>query len=198
MLRNNLAKLMIDRGISATQLFMDTGIARSTISKISNNNTDKISSQTIDKLCNYLEVSPAEFFDFWPYEVKVKCGFINFDNLKAVVKHWKTNGVNPEPCFLLIEISRGKNIIKIIEYLFVINDEYLPGFPYDEYDKDTLPTAFLDEVELIRSDFNLTDMPVQFRNDLIEQVKNTLFKSFGVSIFSNNNGTLETILFNEI
>ncbi|HFR3365514.1 TPA: XRE family transcriptional regulator, partial [Streptococcus suis] len=28
MLRNNLAKLMIDRGISATQLFNDTGIAR--------------------------------------------------------------------------------------------------------------------------------------------------------------------------
>ena len=28
MFRNNLAKLMIDRGISATQLFNDTGIAR--------------------------------------------------------------------------------------------------------------------------------------------------------------------------
>ena len=74
MLRNNLAKLMIDRGISATQLFNDTGIARSTISKISNNNTDKINLQTIDKICNYLEVSPSEFFDFWPYDVKVQCG----------------------------------------------------------------------------------------------------------------------------
>ncbi|HEM4762899.1 TPA: helix-turn-helix transcriptional regulator, partial [Streptococcus suis] len=71
MLRNNLAKLMIDRGVTATQLFNDTGIARSTISKISNNNTDKISLQTIDKICNYLEVSPSEFFDFWAYDVKI-------------------------------------------------------------------------------------------------------------------------------
>lgn len=195
MLRNNLAKLMIDRGISATQLFTDTGIARSTISKISNNNTDKISSQTIDKLCNYLEVSPTEFFDFWPYEVKVKSGFINFDSLKDVQKTWKKNGVKPEPCFLLIEISRGKNITNFIEYLFVINDEYLPGFPYHEYDKETLPTAFLDEVELIRSDFNLSDMPVQFRNDLVDQVEDSLFKNFGINCFSKNNGTLETILF---
>lgn len=186
---------MIDRGISATQLFTDTGIARSTISKISNNNTDKISSQTIDKLCNYLEVSPTEFFDFWPYEVKVKSGFINFDSIKDAHKTWKKNGVKPEPCFLLIEISRGKNITKFIEYQFVIKDEYLPGFPYDEYDKDTFPTTFLDEIKLIRCDFNLSDIPVQFRNDLIEQVNSTLLDSIGENVFSRKIGTLETILF---
>ncbi|MGC4375208.1 helix-turn-helix domain-containing protein, partial [Streptococcus suis] len=89
MLRNNLAKLMIDRGVTATQLFNDTGIARSTISKISNNNTDKISLQTIDKICNYLEVSPSEFFDFWAYDVKIQCGFDNFDTLSEVKEHWK-------------------------------------------------------------------------------------------------------------
>lgn len=195
MLRNNLAKLMIDRGISATQLFTDTGIARSTISKISNNNTDKISSQTIDKLCNYLEVSPTEFFDFWPYEVKVKSGFINFDSIKDLQKTWKKHGVKPEPCFLLIEASRGRNITKSIEYQFVINDEYLPGFPYEEYDKDPFPGMYLDEVELIKSDFKLTEIPVQFRNDLVEQVKDALLKNLGVSDFSRKIGTLETILF---
>ena len=88
MLRNNLAKLMIDRGISATQLFNDTGIARSTISKISNNKTDKFSLQTIDKICNYLEVSPSDFFDFWDYDVQLKTGFTNFDSVQEVKEHW--------------------------------------------------------------------------------------------------------------
>lgn len=196
MIRNNLAKLMIDRGISATQLFTDTGIARSTISKISNNNTDKISLQTIDKLCNYLEISPMDFFDFWPYEVKIQCGFINFDSLKDVSEHWSSNGIQPEPCFLLIEFSRGKNITKFIEYSLVFNDEYLSGFPYDEYEKDSHPTAYLDDIKLIKSDFNLTDMPVQFKTDLLEQVNESLLNSFGVNNFSRNNGTLDTILFN--
>ena len=71
MIKNNLAKLMFDRGITATQLFKDTGIARSTISKITNNNTDKISLKIIDQLCNYLRVTPAEFFDLTKLKYKL-------------------------------------------------------------------------------------------------------------------------------
>ena len=89
MLRNNLAKLMIDRGITATQLFNDTGIARSTISKISNNNTDKISLSTIDKICNYLHVTPADFFDFIPFEFDVKVLFEKFDSYEELEEYFK-------------------------------------------------------------------------------------------------------------
>lgn len=189
MLRNNLAKLMIDRGISATQLFMDTGIARSTISKISNNNTDKISSQTIDKLCNYLEVSPTEFFDFWPYDVKIQCGFINYDSLSEVKEEWSPIPDFKEPAFMLIEFTRGKNTQIILEYKFNYVQEFEPSCPYDN--------GFLDDIILINAsdltDKNvLADMPVQFQNELIEEVKKELSKTFNVLPFSN---TIENIDF---
>lgn len=182
MLRNNLAKLMIDRGISATQLFMDTGIARSTISKISNNNTDKISSQTIDKLCNYLEVSPAEFFDFWPYDVKIQCGFINYDSLSEVKEEWSPIPDFKEPAFMLIEFTRGKNTQIILEYKFNYVQEFEPSCPYDN--------GYLDNIILINAsdltDKNvLDDMPIQFQNELIEEVKKELSKTFDVMPFSN-------------
>ncbi len=32
--------------------------------KVNQSHTDKISLQTIDKICNYLEVAPEDFFDF--------------------------------------------------------------------------------------------------------------------------------------
>lgn len=179
MLRNNLAKLMIDRGISATQLFNDTGIARSTISKISNNNTDKISLQTIDKICNYLEVSPSEFFDFWPYDVKVQCGFINFDSLAEVKEKWKTIPDFKEPAFLLIEFTRGKNIKKILEYRFNYVEEYEPGIPFNN--------GYLDSIVLDNSPSETSifdNMPVQFQNELVEEVKEKLSETFEVLPFS--------------
>lgn len=191
MIRNNLAKLMIDRGISATQLFNDTGIARSTISKISNNNTDKISLQTIDKICNYLEVNPSEFFDFWAYDVRIKCGFNNFENLSEVKEYWKTVIEYSEPCFLLIEFSRGKNIKKLLEYKFNYKYEYIQGMPDD--------TGYLDNVELDTSvsETSIFDtMPIQFQNELVEQVKELLCKTFDVWEFSPTIKHLDVLILN--
>lgn len=179
MLRNNLAKLMIDRGISATQLFNDTGIARSTISKISNNNTDKISLQTIDKICNYLEVAPEDFFDFWAYEVKIQCGFVNYDSLAEVREEWNLIPEFKEPAFLLIEFTRGKNTKKILEYKFNYCEEYELGYPYDN--------GYLDSIilESPKTETSIFDnMPIQFQNELIEDVKKALSETFDVLPFS--------------
>lgn len=181
MLRNNLAKLMIDRGISATQLFNDTGIARSTISKISNNHTDKISLQTIDTICNYLEVAPDEFFDFWPYDVKIQCGFNNFDSLEDVKKDWAGVSEYSEPSFLLIEFTRGKNTKKLLEYRFNYRWQYTPGIPIE------LDTGYLDKIILdtSTSETDIFDyMPIQFQNELIEEVKDKLSQTFDVVPFS--------------
>ena len=178
MLRNNLAKLMIDRGISATQLFNDTGIARSTISKISNNKTDKFSLQTIDKICNYIEVSPSDFFDFWDYDVQLKTGFTNFDSVQEVKEHWGDSSKYSEPCFLLIEFKRGKNTKKLLEYTFNYKYEFDPTLPDDLQDG----TGWVDDLELVPTSevAIINDMPVQFKNELIEQIKELLCSTFDV------------------
>lgn len=182
MLRNNLAKLMIDRGISATQLFNDTGIARSTISKISNNNTDKISLQTIDKICNYLEVTPSEFFDFLEYDVKIHCGFDNFDSLSLLKKRFKNSEGVEEKAWLSISFYRGKNIKYNFDYSFIYKGEYEPGYPFDNGF-----IFYLDEITAESSNSKadiFNKIPIQFKNTILENVKTTLSDYFDVGITS--------------
>ncbi|MDG4506078.1 helix-turn-helix transcriptional regulator [Streptococcus suis] len=164
MIRNNLAKLMIDRGITATKLFNDTGIARSTISKISNNNTDKISLQTIDKLCYVLGVSPAEFFDYIPYEVTINLGFENYDSLSDLendnhipVDNWEEN------IFMFVNVfHHGKKYS--IEYQGTCLFSSEAFFKCSHIN-----------ISVLHDEDNVSDIiyswPVQFRNDFINLVR---------------------------
>lgn len=69
MIRNNLSLLLAERGLKATKVSFDTGIARSTLSKIVNNASEKIDYSTINSLCNYLKITPCDFFEYSPIEV---------------------------------------------------------------------------------------------------------------------------------
>lgn len=66
MIRNNLAQLMLERNLKATQIANQTKIARSTLSRISNNASEKIEYSTINSLCDILKVTPNEFFEYLP------------------------------------------------------------------------------------------------------------------------------------
>lgn len=68
MIRNRLSLLMTERGLSASRVGNDTGIAKSTLSKITNNNSSKIDYSTINTLCNYLKITPADFFEYSPLD----------------------------------------------------------------------------------------------------------------------------------
>ncbi|EMF48549.1 helix-turn-helix domain-containing protein [Streptococcus parauberis] len=179
MIRNNLAKLMIDRGISATQLYNDTGIARSTISKISNNNTDKISLQTIDKICNYLGVSPMQFFDFLSYEVKVSCGFDDYETFEEMIINYKDNSYIKEKAWLSISFY-SMNILKYnFDFDFYYINDFEEGYPFDDgY------IAYLINMEYSSKNpsaeiFN--QIPIQFKNDIVNMAKDSLSEFFNVS-----------------
>lgn len=68
MIRNNLAKLMLERNIKATQISNKTKIARSTLSRIANNTSEKIEYSTINLICSVLKVTPCEFFEYSPID----------------------------------------------------------------------------------------------------------------------------------
>ncbi|HFU4452115.1 TPA: helix-turn-helix domain-containing protein, partial [Streptococcus suis] len=70
MLKNNLSILLSERNIKVLRLSNETGIARSTISKIASNKTDKISMEVVNLLCNNLKVTPNDFFSYIPYDFK--------------------------------------------------------------------------------------------------------------------------------
>lgn len=70
MLANRLNVLLAERQLSIKQVVDDTGISRSSISNIVNNPNANISTETIDTLCNYLEIEPNDFFVYSPYSIK--------------------------------------------------------------------------------------------------------------------------------
>lgn len=104
MIRNNLSILLAERGMKATQLANDTGIARSTLSKITNNNSEKIDYGTINAICRRLKITPCEFFEYLPYDASY---FVSIDEeLAADPKDgpltWKIDA------FLNIDSDTGK------------------------------------------------------------------------------------------
>lgn len=63
MVKNNLSKILGERRITLTQVFENTGISRSTLGQIYNEKSKMIRHETIDTLCNYLQISVGELLD---------------------------------------------------------------------------------------------------------------------------------------
>lgn len=65
-IRNNLAVLLAQRGLKTTQVAIDTDISRNTLTAIVYNRNKMIQLNTLDRLCQYLHITPAEFFLYDP------------------------------------------------------------------------------------------------------------------------------------
>ena len=76
MIRYNLNKLLGERNLKISKVFVDTGISRSTLTKIVNNQSTMVQIETIDKLCQYLKVGVSDFFEYIPVELEVNV-FLN-------------------------------------------------------------------------------------------------------------------------
>lgn len=74
MLANQLSVLLAQRQLSIKQVVKEIGISRSSISNIVNNPSANISTDTINKLCSYLGITPADFFIYTPYDFEFTYG----------------------------------------------------------------------------------------------------------------------------
>lgn len=62
MIKNRLKKLREERGISQEKLSEMSGISRTTLSKIENNEEVSVNTRTIAKLAEVFNVAPSEIF----------------------------------------------------------------------------------------------------------------------------------------
>lgn len=69
MLINNLSILMKERNVKNAVLSLKTGISKNTISQLSNNKNSMIQMETINKICQVLDILPNDFFEYSPYDV---------------------------------------------------------------------------------------------------------------------------------
>jgi len=68
-IRNNLAVLLAERSLKITRVARDTGISRNTITSTAQNDGKMIQLETINKLCQYLDVNPEQFFEYLPFDI---------------------------------------------------------------------------------------------------------------------------------
>ncbi|HEC2161364.1 TPA: helix-turn-helix transcriptional regulator, partial [Staphylococcus delphini] len=80
MIQSNLAILMAERGLKIADLYEETGISKTTLMSLSENTGKGVQFDTIDKLCNYLGVTPADFFDYAPYIIDLKDSTITYND----------------------------------------------------------------------------------------------------------------------
>ncbi|MGD6773525.1 helix-turn-helix domain-containing protein [Staphylococcus simulans] len=84
MIKSRLSVLMAERGLKIADLYEETGISKTTLMAIAENTGKGVQFDTVDKLCNFLGVTPCEFFDYSPYIVETqKSNFIE-GNLKGI------------------------------------------------------------------------------------------------------------------
>lgn len=66
MLRNRLRILLAERDLKIKDVVNATELTRPTVSNIVNNRSANVSTKNLNKLCNYLEVMPNEFWEYKP------------------------------------------------------------------------------------------------------------------------------------
>ncbi|MDT8864138.1 helix-turn-helix transcriptional regulator [Lacticaseibacillus rhamnosus] len=69
MLMSNLAILLAERKLRISRTATDTGISRTTLTALSQNDFKGIQVDTMNTLCQYLAVTPGELFDFVPFDL---------------------------------------------------------------------------------------------------------------------------------
>ncbi|AMW23490.1 MULTISPECIES: helix-turn-helix domain-containing protein [Staphylococcus] len=79
MIQSRLSVLMAERGLKISDLYEETGISKTTLMAIAENNGKGVQFDTVDKLCNFLGVTPCEFFEYSPYLVSFQMDKIDSD-----------------------------------------------------------------------------------------------------------------------
>lgn len=69
MIFNRLKMLLSERELTISQVAKDTGLSRTTLTYMVQNNSKGIQLATLNQLCQYLHVRPEDFFEYYPFDV---------------------------------------------------------------------------------------------------------------------------------
>ena len=164
MLKTNLAVLMAERGLKISDLYEATGISKTTLMAIADNAGKGIQYDTVDKLCNYLNVSPKEFFIYAPFLVTLsQAVFRNNDYLYNFLCNVK-NG-EQESNYNVVAQYYGKDYESAADDL---NDVYkdLSRFDFAVYSE--IQTNGSNDDESFFRFYN--SLPIQFQNTLKDRL----------------------------
>ncbi|MDM7500720.1 helix-turn-helix domain-containing protein [Lactococcus lactis] len=79
MIRNNLAVLLAQKQIKISRMALDTGLSRTTLTALSQNESKRIDNDTLNVILMYLKITPNDFFNFLKYDFEIQIETNSFD-----------------------------------------------------------------------------------------------------------------------
>lgn len=144
MIRNRLASILADRGIKISRASMELpNLSRNTITNTASNSGKMIQLATIDTLCQYLNITPNEFFEYLPFDLEYQTDITRND------------------AYLVGEFSSFKIDPKGIEFDFYIKQTFTINKPSKLFQFNGVLTKFTGSkifIELYEDDNNFKDI----------------------------------------
>lgn len=72
MIRCNLAVLLAERNLRISQVAIETRISRTTLTALFHNTSTGMQFETLNTLCNYLDISPEQLIAYAPVDITLK------------------------------------------------------------------------------------------------------------------------------
>lgn len=174
MLANRLKILLAERDLSIKEIIQKTGISRNVLSNMINKPYTNVSTTNLDKLCNFLEITPEDFFDYYPLRIsyahipsKLK------DKDVMLLAMTTTSGTVINKFSLVLEAdnnnvkskSEGYNLLINVWYnpeemFYKIYSEVTPFFKH-QIEKEIIRAAkqYLKDINSKKDEFSIIDNP---------------------------------------
>lgn len=171
MIKSNLAVLMAERGLKIADVYKETGISKTTLMALSDNKSQGVQFETIDKLCNFFGVTPDSFFVFSKY-------MLNYDTVYN--KSWNSD--------VLVVSAISENRKQIFEYSCLIfsdrSEDMVSNVFSGADDLDYYVTIGRNETDSLGKIYN--GLPPMLKKDIDNKFYEFCLKELDQFISSNN------------
>ncbi|WP_285140590.1 helix-turn-helix domain-containing protein [Lactococcus petauri] len=165
MIINRLNILLAERTMKAKKLSLLTGIAQSTLTRITNNTSSQIDYDTLNKICNQLQIEPKDFFDYTPYDFEVSTELENSElSIYIKINKFNTN-------VTIVEFSG-----KLTRYYETIQDDD-DSFHKEERLNLDFPEPMINFLEYLNREVNkedFTSISIAIKQSIFQKVRTAI------------------------
>lgn len=171
MIMSNLSTILGQKKIKISKVIKDTKISRPTLTALYYNHSKGINFDTLNTLCNYLQVSVSDILSFYPIDIDtITISFENFSSEDIVVNEYRK-----------VELITDAHFQGSINF----HQKYIPTIKFSGY---------LDDPDFTSSTYDLTlvlytkiqEEPVQ--EYVIEAIENKIIEDFPAYTGFDNDG----------
>ena len=199
MIDSNLAVLLAERNLKITKVSRDTGISRTTLTALCYDHSGGIKFDTLNTLCKYLGITPAEFFSYSQYDYEIQfLGETDYED--TILKKMEMAKYE----YTINIIIRRANMTWTYPVRGICGDFKGDGIPYDEVAIGLMPYYFdnYDDYEAEGISYDATEadmaaareydrmvseMTVRQKNDMTKAILDMVQEAFVKDYAKDNN-----------